>query len=45
MRGFDVKKSGVKRDMWLNGGVCAYWDNCTVFAEYGGFMRVVIFPP
>lgn len=44
MRGFDVKESGVNRDIWLNGAVCAYRDDCTVFAEYGGFMRVVIFP-
>ena len=25
MRGFDVKESGVNRDRWLNGAVCACW--------------------
>lgn len=44
MRGFDVKESGVNRDIWLNGAVCAYRYDCTVFAEYGGFVRVVICP-
>lgn len=44
MRGFDVKERGVNRDMRLNGAVCAYMDDCTVFAEFGGFVSVVIYP-
>ena len=33
MRGFDVKESGVNRDMWLNGAVCAYWAGCAVLVR------------
>ena len=42
MRGFDVKESGVNRDMRLNGAVCAYWADCTVLAEYGDLAYRVI---
>lgn len=44
MCGGDVKESGVNRDIWLNGAVCAHWYDCTVFDEFGCFMRVVICP-
>lgn len=42
MRGFDVKESGVNRDIWLNGAVCAYWVDHTVLAEYGDLAYRVI---
>lgn len=42
MRGFDVKESGVNRDIWLNGAVCGHWTDCTVLVEYGGFAYKVI---
>ena len=42
MRGFDVKESGVNRDIWLNGAVCAYWAGCTVLVEYGDLAYRVI---
>lgn len=35
MRGVDVKESGVKQDIWLNGAVYACWADCAVLAEYG----------
>lgn len=35
MRGGDVEESGVNRDMWLNGAVCACWAGCAVLVEYG----------
>ena len=44
MQGFDVKERGLKRDLGLNGAVCAYRDDRTVFDEFGCFVRVVIFP-
>ena len=36
MRGGDVEESGVNRDIWLNGAVCACWADRTVLVEYGG---------
>lgn len=42
MRGFDVTERGVNRDRWINGAVCAYWANSTVFAEYGDLAYRVI---
>ena len=42
MRGCDVKESGVNRDIWLNGAVCAYWADCTVLVEYGDLAYRVI---
>lgn len=44
MRGFDVTKNGVNRDIWLNGAVCACWDKCADFPFYRGFSFVVICP-
>ena len=35
VRGFDVKESGVNRNRWLNGAVCACWAGCAVLVEYG----------
>lgn len=32
MRGGDVEESGVNRDIWLNGAVCACWVGCAVLA-------------
>ena len=42
MRGFDVTKNGVNRDIWLNGAVYAYWVGCAVLAEYGSLANRVI---
>ena len=44
MRGFDVKESGVNRDIWLNGAVCAYWADRTALVEYGDLAYRVICP-
>ena len=42
MRGGDVKESGVNRDIWLNGAVCACWAGHTVLVEYGDLAYRVI---
>ena len=42
MRGFDVAKNGLNRNMRLNGAVCAHWTYYTVLAGYGGSAYRVI---
>lgn len=37
MRGCDVKESGVKQDIWLNGAVLARWGKYTGFPFYRRF--------
>lgn len=42
MRGCDVKESGVKQDIWLNGAVCECWAGCAILVEYGDLAYRVI---
>ena len=37
VRGCDVKESGVKQDIWLNGAVLARWGKYTGFPFYRRF--------